>query len=404
MNIQESILDGNSKIPKYFQLKNILLQQILEKKADERFYSERELAALYKVSVFTARQALAELVKGEKLVRLHGKGTFIANHSKTIKLEDARIGLAWQEDIEVNGVVFTYEILNLMADCDRRHIHLSTFTYPRQGLRNSACLLRNMLDQKRLDALLIYCVPLDIGDIAWLQDRQVPFILAGTDLFEDNIFSVMGDVFEGIRMAMNHLAELKHTRIGLVNTAMNNYLKATAVLGYRSALDKRDIPFKPELIIDMPYGEDIDLGRFDKWVEAARPTGILTVEEVMALGVMKRLLCTGKSVPGDISVIGYSDRLPPSCYPVSLTTIDTRIRIQNQKTLDLLSDMISGKPVQQQHVKIAPELVVRSSTAVCPSFSYEQQIDHPEKYSAAAKAVTEPGYNRRQICKTPQEY
>lgn len=354
----------NHNMPKYLRLKNLLLHQITGKEPDEPFYSERELADLHKLSVFTVRQALTELVKEKRLVRIQGKGTFVADHSMIKTSAETRIGLVWPEDIEVNGVVFSYEIVNMMAECNRRHLHLSTFLYPKEGLYSSDTLLRRMVEEQRLDGLLIYCVPMGIADLAWLQDKKTPFVLVGNDFANEGVFSVMGDVFEGIRMATDYLIELGHAGIGLLNVSGYNYFSTMAALGYRSALGKHNMPFRADLAINMPYGKTINREQFVRWMAAERSTGIVVAEEVMAMDIMKWLLAMGQSIPGDISIIGYSDRLDPSYYPIPLTTVDTQIRIQNQKALDLLDDMIQKKTVQP-HVKIEPKLIKRASTGAC---------------------------------------
>jgi GntR family transcriptional regulator len=75
-----AIIDRNSPIPLYYQLKNILLSKIHgnDWKAGELIPSEHELEAQYAVSRTTIRQTLNELVIEGYLVRQRGRGTFIA--------------------------------------------------------------------------------------------------------------------------------------------------------------------------------------------------------------------------------------------------------------------------------------------------------------------------------------
>lgn len=73
------MIDKNSPIPVYYQLKEDIKQKIANEvwKVGQCIDSERELSENYGVSRMTVRQALGELVKEGLLVREKGKGTFV---------------------------------------------------------------------------------------------------------------------------------------------------------------------------------------------------------------------------------------------------------------------------------------------------------------------------------------
>lgn len=82
------MIDKNSPIPIYYQLKNDLISKISEGvwKAGECIASERELCEIYGVSRMTIRQAIGELVQEGILIRLKGKGTYVCE--QTLKQKD----------------------------------------------------------------------------------------------------------------------------------------------------------------------------------------------------------------------------------------------------------------------------------------------------------------------------
>ena len=73
------MIDKNSPIPVYYQLKNDFIKKIASGvwKAGECISSERELCEIYDVSRMTIRQAIGELVQEGVLTRKKGKGTFV---------------------------------------------------------------------------------------------------------------------------------------------------------------------------------------------------------------------------------------------------------------------------------------------------------------------------------------
>jgi GntR family transcriptional regulator len=73
-------IDPDSPIPKYFQLREILLDLIEtdELPIDAPIPSERELSKRYDLSRMTVRQAVDHLVSEGRLTRVPGRGTFVA--------------------------------------------------------------------------------------------------------------------------------------------------------------------------------------------------------------------------------------------------------------------------------------------------------------------------------------
>jgi GntR family transcriptional regulator len=73
------VLERSNPLPLYYQLKEVLKQQIISGHLAPHtaIPSEPELVGSYRVSRATVRQALSELVHEGLLYREHGKGTFV---------------------------------------------------------------------------------------------------------------------------------------------------------------------------------------------------------------------------------------------------------------------------------------------------------------------------------------
>lgn len=82
------MLDNNSPIPLYYQLKSFIEEQIASHawKPGDQIPSESELSGQFKISRTTVRQAIGDLVNQGKLTRTQGRGTYVAQYSldKTI--------------------------------------------------------------------------------------------------------------------------------------------------------------------------------------------------------------------------------------------------------------------------------------------------------------------------------
>lgn len=103
------MIDKNSPIPVYFQLKNDLVKKIAQGvwKPGECIASERELCEIYSVSRMTIRQAIGELVQEGVLTRLKGKGTYVCE--QTVKQQDM---MSFTEMIKQTGRELTTEVIH----------------------------------------------------------------------------------------------------------------------------------------------------------------------------------------------------------------------------------------------------------------------------------------------------
>ena len=76
------MINREASRPLYLQIETVLEERILsgDWKPGDRVSSENEIAAKFKVSRVTARQAIEQLVAKNMLYRRPGKGTFVAEH------------------------------------------------------------------------------------------------------------------------------------------------------------------------------------------------------------------------------------------------------------------------------------------------------------------------------------
>ncbi len=86
----QEIINPNSNIPMYTQVKNILFKKIQNEKLkpEDKLPSEAELMKNFKVSRITIRAAIAELVEEGILIRVQGKGTFVASPKSLYQADD----------------------------------------------------------------------------------------------------------------------------------------------------------------------------------------------------------------------------------------------------------------------------------------------------------------------------
>ena len=93
-----------------------------------------------------------------------------------------------------------------------------------------------------------------------------------------------------------------------------------------------------------------------------RPTAVMCANDLLALGVLKRLAEAGIAVPGQMAVAGYDDVSFASMLSPSLTSVRQPKYELGAMAADLLLDEALGQAHQHRSVRFKPELVVRTSS------------------------------------------
>jgi DNA-binding LacI/PurR family transcriptional regulator len=91
-------------------------------------------------------------------------------------------------------------------------------------------------------------------------------------------------------------------------------------------------------------------------------TALLAFNDGSALGAIRAIHDTGKSVPGNVSVVGIDDIQIAAFLSPRLTTIHQPLKQMGAIAATTLLQRIQGEEVPEETV-VQPELVVRESTA-----------------------------------------
>lgn len=190
--------------------------------------------------------------------------------------------------------------------------------------------------------------------------QGVPLVAveAGPD---EGVPLVAVDQFAGAVLATKHLLELGHRTVAHV-AGPEDWLEAQQrVAGWRSALQEAGAPTRPPLAGDWSARSGYELGR----VLCADPdvTAVFLANDPMALGLLRYLHEAGRDIPGSMSVVGFDDVPEAAFFSPPLTTVRQDFLQVGRSSFDLLLGEIERGSRSSARVTVAPELVVRASTA-----------------------------------------
>lgn len=170
---------------------------------------------------------------------------------------------------------------------------------------------------------------------------------------------------QGTRIAIKHLKELGHRKIGFIGPFLDlppdNY--KPRYLAFQKIMDELDLEYRREWIVGS------DLFFIQSGYDAAKrlleqdslPTAVYCVCDEIAYGAMKAFREAGVKIPDDISVIGF-DNLPMSDLVFSpLTTVNVNRAKMGRTAVKMLMNRIRNNDLPQQKKIIDVDLTIRES-------------------------------------------
>lgn len=161
--------------------------------------------------------------------------------------------------------------------------------------------------------------------------------------------------------ATRHLLGLGHHRVGL----LDSFGATGRQEGYTRALAEAGNPFRAIAVADAAGQHAPTIRASLETLLTAHPdlTGLVCTTDLWALEAIHHLAALGRSVPGDISVTGYSNEPWTGWSQPALTTLDQGTALLCDHALEMLTQRLEGGDETGRREIIRPELVVRASTA-----------------------------------------
>ena len=176
--------------------------------------------------------------------------------------------------------------------------------------------------------------------------------------------TVTSDNLQGGRLAVDHLIDLGHRRIGMVTGRPDLISARLRERGYREAHQAAGLPVDEDLLRLGAYEPAQARVAARELLELAEPpTAIFAANDLSALATLEVAAELGLDVPGRLSVVGF-DNIPESALAnPPLTTVQQPIRQMGYDAMTMLVALIEGNEPPEIHIELETTLVRRSSTA-----------------------------------------
>jgi DNA-binding LacI/PurR family transcriptional regulator len=279
------------------------------------------------------------------------------------------------------GVVLDYALTTAFTDAATVQFLLGVAAGCEESARGLSLVPRidgldaALVGSALVDGFVAYCVPEE--DPRWdaIRARKLPFTRVDFKP-EPATRNVNIDDEGAARAVAEHLVALGHRSFGI---AMNEedggdtgpeaqeravyFVEAARLAGWRAAIEAAGIAWD-----QVPVAGGTSYGRTGGRLAGAklldradRPTAILAISDVVALGVLDAAAERGIAVPGDLSVAGFDDVPEAARATPALTTVSQPHQRKGTEAVRLL---LADDPAH--NVLLPTELVVRASTGPAP--------------------------------------
>jgi DNA-binding LacI/PurR family transcriptional regulator len=237
--------------------------------------------------------------------------------------------------------------------------------------------MRRAIIRAAVDGFLTLGLETFRGAMKVLQERGVPFVMIDGDP-EPGIPCVNVDDEAGGYMAMSHILKLGHRQIAIlgIRSGLHGDYEHYAgtlrrrVTGYLRALDEAGLSIDNRHVRLIECECDIE-GGYEAfhalWTSRWRPTAVVAMADVLALGALKAAQEHDVHAPRDLSIIGNDDIPESSLVHPALTTIRQPVVEKGAIAARALIESLGvHHPGGVEHVVLPVEFIERESCGLPP--------------------------------------
>ena len=232
-------------------------------------------------------------------------------------------------------------------------------------------LVRTAKERKRLEAylsghhvdgVLMVSVHADEPLLKVLDRIGIPAVLNGRRSELEPLTHVHADNLGGGVIAVRHLVGRGCRKVATITGPLDMEAASSRLAGYRKGLEAAGIPLDDTLVAEGDFSEESGRRAMRELLER-RPDldAVFAASDTMASGALQVLREAGRSVPGDVAVIGYDDSVIARHTDPPLTSVRQPIEEMGRTMTRLLLDEIAEPDRMRRQVVLPTELVVRGS-------------------------------------------
>lgn len=231
--------------------------------------------------------------------------------------------------------------------------------------------ITRLVKGRRVDGVLLLSSRQNDPVISLLEEDKFPFVLIGRSPEYPDIISVDNDNVQAAYDATKHLIALGHKRIGFVSGPPNLVISRDRMEGYQKALAEAKLPMRSQWIVEGEFLQESGYRAMSMIMSRPeRPTAMVIIDDLVAIGVLRGLTELGYKVPQDMSIVSFNNIAVSQLTSPPISSIDIGIYQLGYTASQTLIARIQGESPYMNRTIIPHRLALRESSAP-PSSSAE---------------------------------
>lgn len=224
--------------------------------------------------------------------------------------------------------------------------------------------VRRMIEG-RVDGVAILTFGMEEDLLEHLRFRNLPLVFVDIGPKAPRVSNIRVDYADGIRQAVQHLAALRHERIGFIAGPLRLRSAMARKDAFQASMKEIGLSVKPDFLVEGDHRLEGGKKALKKLAELReRPTAVLCSNDMTAIGVMREAFELNIKVPQDLSVIGFDDIRMAEFLTPPLTTVQmSQSELARLAFEALLKDVKRETPLPDgSEYVLKTHLVLRNST------------------------------------------
>jgi DNA-binding LacI/PurR family transcriptional regulator len=255
------------------------------------------------------------------------------------------------------------ELLKSIEEEARKHEYIALICTGEMNADREREYIHYLLS-RQVEGLVLCCYVSIMENETFIQNlaKRVPIIVMDQPSFGLPVSSAYADGYKGFGKLLTYLIEKGHKRIGMIRSLHRYPCSESRFLGYRDTMENHGIDLDTDLIEESEFTAAGGYEAAKRMLSRSKPTAIIGVNDLLAIGALKYILEKGYVVPGEIAIAGHDNIALSSLVSPQLTTVNIPVDQIAEEAISQLIRKIQNPRSRNSDIVIDTQLVIRQST------------------------------------------